>query len=74
MDHTAKLVRMVNQIAANFDIGDEAGAVAGTADHLRRFWTPEMLRTIVAYAESSGADLSRIGALAVAELARDRAA
>ena len=72
--NTAKLVRMLNQIAANFDIGDQSVAVAGTVDHLRRFWTPEMRQAIVAYAEQSGADLSAISALAVEELARDRAA
>lgn len=68
--NAAKLVRMLNQIAVNFDVGDQAKAVAGTADHVRRFWTPDMRREIVAYAERSGADLSPVAALAVAELAR----
>ena len=72
--NAAKLVRMANQIAANFDAGDEASAVAGTADHLRRFWTPEMRREIIEHAERAGGDLSKIAALAVAELARSRAA
>lgn len=71
---TDKLVRMANQIAANFDVGDEAKAVAGTADHLRRYWTPDMRKAIIAHAEGSSSDLSKIAALAVAELARNRAA
>lgn len=68
--NTGKLARMANQIAENFYVGDEDKAVAGTADHLRRFWTPDMRREIIAYAESSGADLSALAARAVAELAR----
>ncbi len=36
------LVRMANQIGANFaHLGDETAA-AETADHLRRFWAPSM--------------------------------
>jgi len=43
-----KLVRMANQIAANLDHGkDPEKAIAGTLDHLKRFWTPEMRRQIV---------------------------
>jgi formate dehydrogenase subunit delta len=38
-----KLARMANQIAANFEYGaNKVQAVAGIADHLLRFWTPEM--------------------------------
>jgi formate dehydrogenase subunit delta len=69
-----KLVKMANQIATNFDTGDEAAAVAGTADHLQRFWTPDMRREILAYADKSGAELNKIAALAIAELGRNRAA
>jgi formate dehydrogenase subunit delta len=65
---------MVNQIALNFDTGDEAAAVAGTVDHLRRFWTPDMRRDILAYAEASDSELSKVAALAIAELGRNRAA
>lgn len=46
-DGSNKLVRMANQIAENFDYGDRQKAVAGVLDHLVRFWTPEMKRTIV---------------------------
>jgi len=69
-----KLAKMVNQIAANFDVGNDAAAVAGTVDHLRRFWTPDMRRAIVAYADSGRGDLSKLAALAVEQLARERAA
>ncbi len=36
------LVRMANQIADFFRIQPEGDAVAGTADHIRRFWDPRM--------------------------------
>ncbi len=38
-----KLARMANQIAANLYYGsNKEQAAAGGADHLLRFWTPEM--------------------------------
>lgn len=37
-----QLVRMANQIADNFAYLDVPQAAARTADHLRRFWSPEM--------------------------------
>ena len=39
---TAALVRMANEIAANFRSYSEAEAVAAIASHLRRFWEPRM--------------------------------
>ncbi len=39
---TRDLVRMVNQIAANFSYLSDDEAAAETASHLRSFWTPEM--------------------------------
>ena len=61
-----KLVRMTNQIADYFRTLPETEAVAGAADHLRRFWTPKMLSEIVAFAEAGGAGLNPIAARAVA--------
>jgi formate dehydrogenase subunit delta len=66
----AKLVRMANQIGDYFRTLPEAEAVASTADHLRRFWTPKMLGEIVAFAASRDTDLNPIAARAVAELAK----
>jgi len=73
-----KLVRMANQIAANLDYGkDPEQAIAGTVDHLKRFWTPEMRRQIVEHYRqgSNGAseviELSYIAAKAVARLAEE---
>lgn len=38
----ADLVRMANQIAANFSALAEDEAIAATADHMLRFWEPRM--------------------------------
>jgi formate dehydrogenase subunit delta len=68
-----KLVRMANQIAANFEYGpDKDKAVEGTVDHLRRFWNPLMRKEIVEFAASDDAKLNEVAARAVAELAEDR--
>lgn len=64
-----KLVRMVNQIAAFFSAYPEDQAVASTADHLRKFWDPEMRRTICRLAASGESDLSPVARRAVDSLA-----
>jgi formate dehydrogenase subunit delta len=65
-----KLVRMANQIAANFEYGpDKDKAAAGIADHLRRFWTPSMRAQIVDGYRQNAVDLSDLAGLAVAKLA-----
>jgi formate dehydrogenase subunit delta len=64
----AKLVRMANQIGDYFRTFPEAEAIAGAADHLRRFWTPKMRHEIVAFVESGGQGLNPVAARAVAEL------
>ncbi len=52
------LVRMANQIAANFRFHDDA--IERTADHLRRFWAPSMKRQLAAWAEAGDADLDEV--------------
>ena len=69
----SKLVRMANQIAANFEYGpDKAKAVAGVLDHLRRFWTPQMHIEIIEYRKRGGTELNEIAALAIAKLAEEK--
>lgn len=69
---TKKLVRMANQIAANLDYGqDRAALIGGVADHLKRFWTPDMRREIVAGYREGTAELDEIAAKAVAKLGED---
>lgn len=77
-----KLVRMANQIAANLDYGkDREKAIAGTQDHLKRFWTPEMRKLIVEHyrqgsngASDADVELSYIATRAVARLAEEQVA
>jgi formate dehydrogenase subunit delta len=43
----ADLVRMANQIAANFRHHEEAQAAAEIAEHIRMFWPPLMRRELL---------------------------
>lgn len=67
---TDKLVRMTNQIAANYAyLPDPEQAAARVADHLRRFWDPTMRSEIIAHFNTGNADLSEIAQRAVGRLA-----
>lgn len=69
-DGSNKLVRMANQIADNFDYGDDQSkAVAGVLDHLVRFWTPSMKQTITEQQQAGDIGLNEIAADAVKALA-----
>jgi formate dehydrogenase subunit delta len=64
-----KLVRMANQIAANSDYGPDKDKLAATvADHLTRFWTPEMRAAIIEGHRRKLLDLSPLAARAVERL------
>jgi formate dehydrogenase subunit delta len=52
-----RLVYMANQIGRFFATQGEDEAVAGTLDHIRKFWEPRMRKEIVAYVEGGGAGL-----------------
>jgi len=52
-----KLVYMANQIGKFFASQGEAAAVAGTAEHIRKFWDPRMRTAIVAHLAAGGAGL-----------------
>jgi NADH-dependant formate dehydrogenase delta subunit FdsD len=69
-DGSNKLVRMANQIADNFDYGaDRDKAVASVEDHLMRFWTLSMKRSIVEMSRSGDIGLNEIAEKAVKALA-----
>lgn len=53
-----RLVYMANQIGAFFASQGPEQAVAGTLDHLQKFWDPRMRREILAYVEGGGAGLA----------------
>ena len=50
------LVRMANQIAANFRHHPQAQAAAEVADHIRMFWPPLMRRELLDNVHSGGCD------------------
>jgi formate dehydrogenase subunit delta len=66
-----KLTMMANQIARFFEARGEAAALAGTEDHLRKFWDPRMRAQIVAHLKSGGEGLSPGARAAVARLDPD---
>jgi formate dehydrogenase subunit delta len=50
MDSGEKLVYMANQIASFFASQGEAKAVPAIADHIQKYWDPEMRRKFLALA------------------------
>jgi len=68
--NTEHLVTMANQIGAFFQSqGGREEAVAGIADHLKRFWEPRMLRAIGLYLAAGGEGLTENVAEAVRKVA-----
>lgn len=56
-DPDAKLVRMANQIATFFLSKPHDEGVAGTAEHINKFWEPRMRRHLFAVIDAGGRDL-----------------
>jgi formate dehydrogenase subunit delta len=52
-----KLVYMANQIGKFFVSQKDERAIAGTAEHIRKFWDPRMRAAIFAHLEAGGAGL-----------------
>jgi formate dehydrogenase subunit delta len=53
-----RLVYMANQIGKFFVAQGEEQAVAGTLDHIQKYWDPRMRTQIVAHLEAGGAGLA----------------
>ncbi len=68
---TDKLVMMANQIGTFFTSQGPDRAVAGTAEHLRKFWDPRMRAAILAYLREGGEGLRPEVRSAVETLARE---
>ena len=66
-DNTGHLVKMANGISNFFRLRPEEQAVAGTANHIKRFWEPRMRAKIAEHAQAGGHGLSA-AALAAAKL------
>jgi formate dehydrogenase subunit delta len=52
-----RLVYMANQIGKFFQSQGHDQAVAGVADHIRKFWDPRMRKAIFAHIDAGGAGL-----------------
>ena len=63
-----KLVYMANQIGRFFTSQGDGQAVAGIADHLRKFWDPRMRAAIVDYLARGGQGLEPLVLQAVEQL------
>ena len=53
---TEKLVYMANQISRFFTAQPRGKAALSTADHIKSFWTPHMLRDIYAHLDKTGGE------------------
>jgi len=53
-----RLVKMANQIADFFRLKPEEQAIAGAADHIRKFWDPRMRTQMADHLASGGAGLN----------------
>ena len=67
-----KLVYMANQIGKFFTSQGHDQAVAGTLDHIKKFWDPRMREAIVAHLESGGRGLDPSVRLAIEQLKQAR--
>ena len=63
------LVRMLNQIAANFSYEEPARAAPEIAAHMRSFWTPQMRAEILEHGRTNPGDLTDVSKLALESLA-----
>jgi formate dehydrogenase subunit delta len=66
-----KLVTMANQIGTFFTSQGSGQAVAGTANHLKKFWDPRMRAEIIAHLRAGGEGLRPEVRLAVETLAAE---
>jgi formate dehydrogenase subunit delta len=66
MQEIDRLVKMANQIAANFVLHDDAAE--RVADHLQRFWAPSMRQKILEYDAAGGEGLDPLARAAVRTL------
>ncbi len=67
------LVRMANQIADFFKVQSADLAVAGTADHIRKFWDPRMRAMMTQHLAHGGAGLNPIALKAAQQVCQPTA-
>jgi formate dehydrogenase subunit delta len=69
----AKIVRMANQIGTFFNSKPHEEGVAGTAEHINKFWEPRMRRHFFEVVDAGGAGLLPIVLDASAKVRRPAA-
>jgi formate dehydrogenase subunit delta len=69
-----RLVRMANQIGDFYTSMPEREAIEGASSHLRLYWTPKMIREIIAFADQGHPGLNAIAARAVETLKKSATA
>lgn len=72
-DPNAKLIRMANQIGTFFKSKPHDEGVAGTAEHINKFWEPRMRRQFFAIVDAGGEGLLPIVVDASAKIRRPSA-
>ncbi len=66
--HTETMVHMANQIAIFFSTYPHHEAVAGVAEHLKKFWERRMLEQIYQHVNAGGEGLNPLVIAAVQQL------
>ena len=69
-----RLVRMANQIGDFYASMPEREGTEGAASHLRLYWTPKMIREIIAFADEGHSGLNAIASRAVDSLKHSESA
>ena len=68
------LVRMANQIADFFKSQGDSEAIAGTEDHILKFWDPRMRAQLMAHLDAGGQGLTLIARQAAEKIRARRTA
>jgi formate dehydrogenase subunit delta len=69
-----RLVRMANQIGEFYASMPDREAIQGAASHLRLYWTPKMIREIIAFADEGHSGLNAVAARAIDSLKQSESA
>ena len=66
-----KLARMANQIGDYFAPMPEAEGAEGVANHIRRYWTPKMIRELKSAAMGGHLGLNAVASRGLAAISED---
>lgn len=70
MSTREKLVRMANQIGTFFQSKPREEGIAGTAEHINKFWEPRMRRQLFEMLDAGGEGFNEIVVAASAQIRR----